>query len=357
MTEDENESNPSSPGWDAIDRALAPRYAGVEPKHFGTLVSHRLGGPDPLEGISAYLRSDPVPHWHFVTYGFTELFGKEWDDHEVNGFGFELTLRLTRKLDETEPPAWVAHFLQNLARYVFRSGNEFASGHHLHCNGPIALAEQTALVAVLFTTDPELGEFTCELGRARFLQVVGITEDELHAAQSWNVVGLLSLLRERGPLLCTDLGRPSILQDPITAARVQQGVREDGSSTGRQFLDRLECVVTKPFFRPHRAELVVGALQATTMGPVLQGRLLHDRELTLLRGATAVRLIPASFCRVTPTKDGADLHFTPDAAAELISLLHLHAGIHPMRQFPELTLRIEQTPKRDQDGNVSKTVG
>ncbi|GAB2914304.1 hypothetical protein GCM10027093_61040 [Paraburkholderia jirisanensis] len=63
-----------APGWKAIDCALARLYPGQQPKHYGTLIKWRLGGPDPLDGISVWKRKDPVPHWHFVTYGLTELY-------------------------------------------------------------------------------------------------------------------------------------------------------------------------------------------------------------------------------------------------------------------------------------------
>jgi suppressor of fused len=66
-----------APGWDATDNALKPIYEGQAPKHYGTLISYELGGADPLRGISAYKRSDPIPHWHYITYGFSELYDKK----------------------------------------------------------------------------------------------------------------------------------------------------------------------------------------------------------------------------------------------------------------------------------------
>ena len=36
-----------------------------------------------LSGISAYKNVDPCPHWHFVTYGFSELWAKESADPDV----------------------------------------------------------------------------------------------------------------------------------------------------------------------------------------------------------------------------------------------------------------------------------
>ena len=50
-----------APGWRSIDAALASLYGGQEPARFGTAIRHALGGPDPLDGISAYRRTAPVP--------------------------------------------------------------------------------------------------------------------------------------------------------------------------------------------------------------------------------------------------------------------------------------------------------
>ena len=44
-------------GWDAMDQALEKVYGKQQPAHFGTLIKFRMGGDDPLDGISVY-RSD-----------------------------------------------------------------------------------------------------------------------------------------------------------------------------------------------------------------------------------------------------------------------------------------------------------
>lgn len=114
---------PPAPGWDAITDALRRVYGNQEPKHWGNVIPAFLGGKDPLHGISAY-RSDKggAPHWHLVTFGLTELWGKESDDGSTSGYGFELTMRLACDDDEETPPNWVLNFLQILARYVFNPG-------------------------------------------------------------------------------------------------------------------------------------------------------------------------------------------------------------------------------------------
>src|SRR5438445_1823446 len=114
---DEPDQPDDAPGWDAIDAALQPLYGDREPYHVGTIISYALGGPDPIHGISAYKNSRPRPHWHFITYGFSELWAKESTDPDVSGFGFELTFRVTCKAREAKPPNWALNFLQNLGRY------------------------------------------------------------------------------------------------------------------------------------------------------------------------------------------------------------------------------------------------
>src|SRR5262245_16129374 len=113
----------NAPGWDAIEAAFRPIYGDQEPKHYGTIIRASLGGPDPLDGISAYKRDDGSPHWHFVSLGLTELYSKETDDPKVSGYGFELTFRLACRPDDKDPPIWALNLLQNLARHVFQSGN------------------------------------------------------------------------------------------------------------------------------------------------------------------------------------------------------------------------------------------
>ncbi|MFV2172583.1 suppressor of fused domain protein [Actinomadura sp. LOL_016] len=61
-----------------------------------TIHKWTLGGPDPLDGISVYPRADPVPHWHFVSYGMSELYEKTSSNADESGWGFEFTFRLVR---------------------------------------------------------------------------------------------------------------------------------------------------------------------------------------------------------------------------------------------------------------------
>src|SRR6185295_4188225 len=117
------------------------------------------------------------------------------------GFGFELTLRVCKGLEDDQPPIWALNFLQNLGRYVFSSGNRFAAGHKMGLNGPIALDHDTKITAICFADDPEIGTFSSEYGKAKFIQIVGITDDEYRLIQEWSTTGLVEILSKRLPFL------------------------------------------------------------------------------------------------------------------------------------------------------------
>lgn len=117
-----------------------------------------MGGIDPLDGVSIYYNEKGVPHWHYITYGFSELYEKVSDNEEYSGWGFELTFRLKKEKNEEEAPTWPINLLQNMARYVFNSGNPFVGGDYLNANGPILLSSETKIKAFLFSEDIELGK-------------------------------------------------------------------------------------------------------------------------------------------------------------------------------------------------------
>lgn len=121
----------ATPGWDAIDARLAEVYRGQSPKHWGTIIKRMLGGPDPIDGISAYQCSDGgTDHLHFITYGYSSLYyDEEAIGKDFSRFGFEMTFRLASELPPAEEPIWVCNLLQNLARYVFETGRWFEPYH------------------------------------------------------------------------------------------------------------------------------------------------------------------------------------------------------------------------------------
>ncbi|MEO6776992.1 MAG: suppressor of fused domain protein [Kofleriaceae bacterium] len=275
-----------APGWAAIDRALAAVYKGADPHaHFGTVLPYSLGGSAPIQGISVYLRDEPVPHFHFVTYGFSDLMRKETDVPDISGFGFELTFRLARATGDEKVPEWAATMLENLGRYVLRTGHRFAAGDRFRpsLTGTITHAPDTALVALVFTDDPELDEIHSQFGKARFVQLVGITDDEYKLTEEWSIGGLVELLRRRLPVLVTDVARRSVLADAATSIVVKKRVALEGSDEASIRADHLQLATGEGL----RVEL--GALAAQGLPRAIRGRIRHGRTYTI-HGPEGIKL-------------------------------------------------------------------
>lgn len=347
-----------STGWDAIDQEMANIYGGQEPKHYGTYIPYVLGGPDPLDGISAYKAEMPFPHWHFVTYGFTELYEKESENKEESGFGFELTFRLVRRKEEEEPPEWALNLLQNMGRYVFNSGNVFSSGDYLNANGPICLGSDTQLTALAFIHDPELAAIDTPNGRVEFLQMIGITGDELEAIQTWNTHGVLSTASEHMPYYITDLERDSILRIPAVSEAVQQGMEREGSNTGFLFVSQLGWEQGKKgWFSKTRSTLKLGAKQAEIIGKLLRGRILKGNKLSLIGEGIRVVFEPGE--KASYVSDGDEIRFVLDewTVNEFSKKLLPKESIYEIPSLKGIAIQIVKTNITDTEGNVVKVIG
>lgn len=205
------EGRDAAPGWDAIDEKLRQVYGDQEPRHWGTIISHMLGGPDPLDGISAYEnREGNIPHLHFCTYGYSSLY---YDEESVGAehsrFGFEMTFRFASALPPSEEPKWVPSLLNNLARYVFETGRLFEEYHWIPANGPVRQGYPTEIVGLAFARDPALGPIDTPHGRVEFIQAFGITANELDSIRNKRVTceAVINGHRKSNPMLITDLDR------------------------------------------------------------------------------------------------------------------------------------------------------
>lgn len=204
-------SDDAAPGWDSIRERLTEVYGAQEPQHWGTIIKHMLGGPDPIDGISAYeCRDGGRDHLHFVTYGYSILYyDEEAVGSDFSGYGFEMTFRLVSDLPPAEQPIWVCNLLQNLARYVFKSNKIFDAGHWIPANGPIRADAATDIVGLAFARDSVLQSIESPHGRIDFVQAFGITQSELDDLKSKTRTcdQILEAHRGANPLLITDLAR------------------------------------------------------------------------------------------------------------------------------------------------------
>jgi suppressor of fused len=345
----------SAPGWDAIDVALSNVYGDQRPLHWAPPLHYAVGGSDPLDGISAYRRASPVPHWHFVTYGFSELYRKESPDAEVSGFGFELTLRVMTMADSA--PGWAFDFLQNLARYVFSSGNTFLPGHYMNLNSPMALGHETTIWGMAITSDPELPPIDTPHGRIQFLQVVGVSVDELLAMKAWNCIAVLDLLRPRLPLLVTDLDRPSFTDDKEIACAVKAGSEKEGSSTAFLFVGAADWrIETSP--DGGRVYLTLGANGVRDFRVVLPGRIPHGHDLAVSGKDKSIAFIPSERCSWTAQKGGQmAIYLTSEAAKDLATAVQPKRGKYAIDIFPGLSVEVVPSEIKNARGEVVEVVG
>lgn len=201
-------------GWMAIDAALQKIYGDVVPVHYGPLcgVHYIAGGTDPIDGASIYNSNHQEPHKHIVSYGMSELY---YDDEKAGGeyskCGFEFTIRLKPFDEDKGEPTWAIQVMNNLARYVFKSGRWFEPNEFIPANGPVRMDAETTIVGFACVLDPELGRIETPHGEVSFIQLVGITQAEIDRLRTnpdtIEVEKLLNELRKENPLLITDLKR------------------------------------------------------------------------------------------------------------------------------------------------------
>jgi suppressor of fused len=341
-------------GWTAIDRVFKTLYPKQEPQHWGTLLRWCLGGNDPLDGISAYLATEPVPHWHFVSYGLSELYEKESENKDWSGWGFEFTFRLARKKNEKSPSMWALGFLQNLARYVFQTGNTFAEYHHIDLNGPIALESDTKIRAVLFLRDQQTEPLSTLNGKLNFLQIVGITLDELEAVMLWDCEKVLKLLVKKYPRLVTDLDRDSILDDPAIRKKVAAGIARDGSSVGDIAVGEGVTWIANKRKKPIAVELTISTLVLSRLRYLLPGRTLFDREFQLSGKAQNVRFVLGKSVSCEVSDNTLIVTLTREVAEEMHDTFQDNdqPGEHCWPSFPNFIVKVEQSIIKDSTGKV-----
>lgn len=166
-------------GWNSIEEKFEKLYPNQEPLHYGTLVSYKFGGNDPLDGISIY---DAGNYYHFVTFGFSEIYEKENENNEISGFGFELTFKLKKNpnINESELKNF-AGILQTLARYVFDSKKAFKPYEYIATGQTdgIDTKQSSEIVGFVTIEDSQLKTITTRNGKIQFVELIGATYEEL----------------------------------------------------------------------------------------------------------------------------------------------------------------------------------
>uniref|UniRef100_A0A1B0DF74 Uncharacterized protein n=1 Tax=Phlebotomus papatasi TaxID=29031 RepID=A0A1B0DF74_PHLPP len=217
------------------------------PLQVSTILKFWLGGNDVLDYITMYdNRGDPTrnipPHWHYVSFGLSDLHGDgrvhipepSVDLEFRSGMGFELTFRLL-KGNEQRPPTWPANLLQDLARYVFNTGNRFCVGDNIPWLKKSLDNSNSKILHMLIAEDAQLRRTETPFGWVDFCQIVGVTSEELDQASRWNGKGVLNLLKNNpttgGEFLITDMKRSKSVFElfPESLRELEDDLEREGS--------------------------------------------------------------------------------------------------------------------------------
>ncbi|RRD42723.1 suppressor of fused domain protein [Buchananella hordeovulneris] len=348
----------SAPGWDAINAACDVVYPDQpNPPQLATIVKWAAGGNDPLDGVSIYRALEPVPHWHYVSYGMSDLYGAQDgpDEYGESGWGFEFTFRLAdpaaATADPASAPTWPVSMMQNLARYVFGTGNVFAAGHHMDLQGKIALEEETDLRAIGFVVDPDLGTIDTPSGQVAFLQILGLTLEDLTDTKTWRSAKFFELLMERYPRGVTFLDRASLRSEPALAARIDAGRAADGSGMGQTFVS--ELAGRRAADGVHEVE--IGALIVRELPLALSSRLPFGNDFLLRGPEHAVLFQPGPQWQVEQTTGQTTLTLTPTDQEALLAHLQPVAGTYQWRDDFRIVVTVSKIT--NSAGDVVETVG
>jgi hypothetical protein len=206
----------SEPAVVAVEAAVVARARGARLFNWGVRKSWAEGGPDPLEHVWAYASEAEAPHWHYVTGGMTDPAKVESAPSSTSsGLGYELTFRLARAPGETAAPVWPVHALQELGWGILQAGMKVGAGHYIRRRNVITGgAPPTELQGYYLLPDPHLRPLATGTGSVAFLQLVGITEDELLRCEAGEPDALEADLRAGSPLGITDIDRTTPPPDP-----------------------------------------------------------------------------------------------------------------------------------------------
>ncbi|GAB0094952.1 Suppressor of fused homolog [Sergentomyia squamirostris] len=220
------------------------------PMQVSTVLKYWLGGNDVLDYINLMdNKGDPdrniLPHWHYISFGLSDLHG-DGRVHEppsdldfpsgLSGLGFELTFRLLKDNDKCKhPPTWPANLLQDLARYVFNTGNRFCVGDNIPWRKKSLDNSDSKILHMLIADDAQLKRTETPYGWVDFFQIVGVTSEELEQASRWNGHGVIKFLRNNpitgGEFLITDMKRSKSVFElfPETLLELQDDLEKEGS--------------------------------------------------------------------------------------------------------------------------------
>lgn len=294
-------------GRAALDRALDAIYPTERDFRMGLLPVPGESEPA-LREVVAYRAAAPQPHWHYISYGLSELDDKVSDNPEVSGFGIELTLRLDD--DRDEPAPWPVNFLRWLAGTVWNDRSPFGDGHSMPLDARLLEAVSPGVEGLAFRRDRALGSFATSNGRLTCLEVLPLTADEYALFGRWDATAIFAEMQREDPSLLWRIGRRSILAGPRAAEILERADRE-GSAQEMDFTGGLSWT---------QQGIVLDAINRFVVHKFLRYRVRHGRHAIIVSEGLELRLQPGPFAlRIEGAHAVASV--PPDRAQELAEAL------------------------------------
>ena len=236
----------------------APKRAASSPALSAVARLYRGQTPAVVDGDPPTLvfRGSAPDHWHLISDGIRNSF-------EDPAKGTELTFRVPRGPSEQAPPEWAIRFFRKVTAHFLYASSGFFEGHHLEITGAV-----DGLPYAIGVRDPGLHR----PGGVEFVQLVGVTADELAAIMDWDCRKFARILLQANPTGLTEQGRASVLDVPARRAEIAAATARDGASMDSVYVSDLAWAATDGRIQIKLTEQARGALQR-----MLRGRSLHQR--------------------------------------------------------------------------------
>ena len=147
-----------------------------------------------------------------MTYGLTELYGKESRNTEFSGYGYEMTLKLKKAGLEDEEAEFrnMCGILQTIARITFTKSECFFPYEYIYTGQTEGMDanQKSKLTGFIVVPDPTVNTLETPNGRVEFRELIGVTDAEL---KTLGPKGSVAALYEKLGSDLTDWQRESVV--------------------------------------------------------------------------------------------------------------------------------------------------
>lgn len=312
----------------AIDAALDRIYPTERDFRFGLSPKPGETGA-PLAEVVVYRASKPSSHWHYITYGLTELEEKNSSDPTLSGFGVEYTLRIVDPSDK--PPVWPIQLLRWIAERVWDTGVPYDPAHSMNLPADMLEEVSPGVEGLAFFEDEQLRTLETPTGRITFVNVIPLMAGEYALMGSWDAHKVAAEIRTLQKDLLWRHGRRSCLVGQRGEA-IRALVEKEGSSQSVDFYD-LPC---------GPKEIVLDSVGVQVLEKFLRHRLAHGRDAKVVFGDRSTKLTPGKW-KFRFENDHCEIHVPANEARALADDISKAADGAVIKRAGGLQIRIDRS--------------